>query len=474
MFEWRYSNYSKILEEVQENFVFKNPRDDQLETISEIKEAIDKGYKYIILEAGTGTGKSAIAATLASLFDTSYILTVTKQLQDQYRDDFPSFQVVKGRSNFTCRKYAEDGIEETCDNGRCVVEGYSCEHSLKKSAPNPDHTCHYYYQKYLGLISDVAIANYHYMFLELNYVEDFKNRNLLICDEAHNLESTLMNQLKLEFKIKDLKEYVKINLSDDDIYSLETGDFTDWISFISRIRDSYSQELDKIRYITGKPELNEKISFMKKQITDCDRFISHISYDPDIWIFDYDLNFGYVEFKPLKIDNYAKNTLFKFADACIFMSATILDYRLFAAWLGISDEEIYPIRRKSPFDVKRNPIKTYDNYSLSSSLIDVNAPKTLDTIKLILENHKNDKGIIHTVSGKCRDFIMDNINDSRLITHSTKDRAEQLEKFKNSNEPLVFVSPSMGEGVDLPGDLCRFQIMRTALMNVRSHQGLSF
>ena len=31
--------------------------------------------------------------------------------------------------------------------------------------------------------------------------------------------------------------------------------------------------------------------------------------------------------------------------------------------------------------------------------------------------------------------------------------------FIDSDEPLVLVSPSMGEGVDLPGDLCRFQII---------------
>jgi hypothetical protein len=34
-----------------------------------------------------------------------------------------------------------------------------------------------------------------------------------------------------------------------------------------------------------------------------------------------------------------------------------------------------------------------------------------------------------------------------------------LEEFKKSAEPLVLVSPSMNEGVDLPGDECRFQII---------------
>ncbi len=61
---WQYSSYSQIKPEVKRNFPFKHPRPDQLETISEIVDAINQGYKYIVLEAGTGTGKSAIAATL--------------------------------------------------------------------------------------------------------------------------------------------------------------------------------------------------------------------------------------------------------------------------------------------------------------------------------------------------------------------------------------------------------------------------
>ena len=55
---WQYSNYSKISPVAERHFPFKSPRTDQLETISEIIDAISRGYKYIVLEAGTGTGKS--------------------------------------------------------------------------------------------------------------------------------------------------------------------------------------------------------------------------------------------------------------------------------------------------------------------------------------------------------------------------------------------------------------------------------
>lgn len=463
MNNWSYSKYSKINMEVARHFPFSEARKNQLETISEIKEAIDEGYKYIILEAGTGTGKSAIAATLSQMFDSSYILTVTKQLQDQYMGDFSDlgFKLVKGRSNFNCIKYLEDGLKQTCDVGRCKVEGYQCEYSIKHHAIGQiteDNTCEYYYQKFLGLIAPVTIANYPYMFLELNYVEDFSDRALMICDEAHNIEGMIMSRLTLEFERKDLKEYLNFDLSQDCVDRLDNGDYTDWTRFVVNIKDRYEMEFSKIRNIEM-PELFEKKIFMKNKISDCKHFLKHLQFDPRMWIFDWDEDFGIAQFKPLKIDNYAKNTLFKYADVCLFMSATILDYRLFAHWLGISPDEIYAIRRKSPFDIKMNPIKTFNDFNMSFSHIEESAPRTIATIEEILDLHKDEKGIIHTVSGKCRDFLIGNVRTDRFIFHDTQNRADVIEEFKNSDKPLVLVSPSVSEGVDLPGDECRFQVI---------------
>ena len=455
MMDWQYSEYSKVNPEVRRHFPFKNPRDAQLETISEIVEAIGKGFKYIVLEAGTGTGKSAIAATLAGMHDSSYILTITKQLQDQYLHDFNDFKLVKGRSNFKCKCYAEENISQSCDEGKCIVEGHDCPYSIKNENPP---TCPYYHQKYIALNAESVIANYHYMFLELNYVEDFTRRDLMICDEAHNLESMLMSQLKLEFPRDELREYIKYDLTDDIVDDLNSGSYGDWIRFIEEIKSEYVKELGKIENVS-KVELLQKISSLKQKIKDCNRFITNINFDPHSWIVDFDEELEVLEFKPIKVENYAVNSLFDHADVCLFMSATILDYELFAKWLGIPAGEIYAIRRKTPFDNTQNPIIVSREYNLSRFNIKVNAPKTLGLIEDILHNHKDEKGIIHTVSSQCMLFIMDNLKSKRLIAHNNRNRSEVLEEFKESGEPLVLVSPSMDEGVDLPGDQCRFQIV---------------
>jgi Rad3-related DNA helicase len=443
---WQYSEYSRTNPEAARHFPFEKPRADQLETVSEIIEAIDEGYRYIVLEAGTGTGKSAIAYTLSSLYESSYILTVTKQLQDQYLEDFSNITLVKGRNNFTCSQYP--GV--TCEEGKCIVEGVACE--------NPDERCDYWEQKHTAMDSKTVISNYHYMFFELNHVGDFTKRKLMIFDEAHSLEGTLMMHLGLEFSLEDLKADLRYEIGDDILYELENGDFDVWIQFISEIRQRYQTEYEKIANVR-KPHLIEKISFIKRQISECGRFIENIAYDPYSWIFDYDEVNEIIEFKPLKIDRYAENSLFRHGEVCIFMSATILDYKFFSKCLGIDESDIYAIRRKSPFDTRRNPIRIIEEHNLSHKVIEENAPKTVPTVRSILKNHENEKGLIHTVSGRCRDYLIDRLNNHRLIEHNTKNRTEQLEKFKTSDEPLVLISPSMNEGVDLPGDLCRFQVI---------------
>lgn len=460
MTSWQYSDYSKINPEVMHHFPFTNPRDGQLETVSEILDAIGKGYKYIILEAGTGTGKSAIAATLASISESSYILTITKQLQDQYLRDFTNFRVVKGRSNFNCCKYRNALLPKPCSEGKCIIEGYECKYSLKnrKNEITQSNTCPYYYQKYLALNSKAVISNYQYLFLELNYVKDFQKRDLMICDEAHNLEAMLMDQLTLEFSKEDLEEYLHFELSEEVIGELDTQNYNRWMSFINEIQEEYTRELIKLESLE-KDELLEKIAFIKHQISDCRRFTDNLMIDPESWIFDFDDSTEIAQFKPLKVNHYAKETLFEYADTVLFMSATVLDCDLFSEWLGISSDEIYAIRRKSPFDINRNRIIAYNDHNLSRNFIRINAPKTISAINEILQKHENEKGIIHTVSGRCMDYLLENIDSSRLIGHDAKNRQEQLEKFIDSNDSSVFVSPSMGEGVDLPGDLCRFQII---------------
>lgn len=466
-FKWEYSNFTKVYPEVKRYFPFPHARDQQLETISEIYEAIEKGYKYIVLEAGTGTGKSAIAATLAMLYNDAYVLTMTKQLQKQYTKDFEDydFALVKGRSNFDCLKYAEEAIEENCDMGRCVLEGHKCDYKVNQFnffKHEREECCPYFYQKAIALNSEIVITNYSYLFAELNYNNDFKSKKLLICDEAHNLESKIMDLISLEFTRRQLKEEVGINLSKKAIEDLNAKGPQSWIEFIKRVQDKYGEKSKETKKALKKRKsltLNRRSENLKRRIDDFKRFSNYIAIDPENWIVDYDPYSQKLAFKPIKVDKYAEEVLLKYADVCLFMSGTILNPHKFAKWLGIDNEELYAIRRKSPFDIRRNPIKTFTGFDMTYGNLPTSARKSVPIIKEILEKHSGEKGIIHTVSYKCKEFLMKELNDPRLVDHETHNREKVLEDFKKSDKPLVLISPSMNEGVDLPGDECRFQII---------------
>ena len=180
--------YPHIDDDIIENFPFEEPRTGQLEIIQDINDAIKKGYKYIILEAGTGTGKSAIATTLAKMYESAYILTMTKQLQAQYSDEF-EFPLVKGRNNFAC---LHEKLEFSCDMGACKTSPTSskffCPYGVAKN-PTLDAElafedsfggtvfyqsgahCHYWNQKANAINSPITLMNYDYGIVELNYVK---------------------------------------------------------------------------------------------------------------------------------------------------------------------------------------------------------------------------------------------------------------------------------------------------------------
>ncbi len=458
------TEFPNINEEIIENFPFKSPREGQLEIISDINEAIENGYKYIILEAGTGTGKSGIATTLARMYQSAYILTMTKQLQTQYFNEF-NFPMVKGRGNFYC---LNDDLDSTCDVGTCKTtptsKNFFCKFGVSKN-PNltgseafesqfggsifyqSDEHCHYWQQKSNAINSPITLMNYDYAILELNYVKHFPPRNLLILDEAHNIENKLMNTMELTLYNRRLKKDINkiINPS-----ILKEKDYKEWIMEIDAIKDAYRDIEIKDLPKNKADRINSTISRLKQ-------LRENLENEPKNWIID-SFTDG-VSFKPLRVHQYAKDYLFKHGEVCIFLSATILSHKMFSQWLGLNPNEVYHIKVDSPFSPDKRPIELNIAGKMSSNRIKRSAPKTLPIIESILEKHKNDKGLIHTNSYKCQEYIVKKINNPRLISHTSKNRERVLNHFEKTKDSLVLASPSMSEGVDLPYDKCRFQII---------------
>ena len=397
--------YPHIDDEIIENFPFDEPRTGQLDIIQDIQDAIKKGYKYIILEAGTGTGKSAIATTLAKMYESAYILTMTKQLQAQYSNEF-EFPLVKGRGNFAC---LNDQLESTCDIGACKTTPTSskffCPYGVAKN-PTLDaelafedsfggtvfyqsgNHCHYWNQKANAINSPITLMNYDYAIVELNYVKHFGTRSLLILDEAHNIENKLMSTMEVTLYNRTLEKDINKRIS---LETLKDGELEDWKMEIDAIRESYED-------IDLKDISKNKADRIKSTISRLKTLNINLDKEPRNWVIDTDEE-GVV-FKPLRVHHYAKNNLLKYGDVVIFMSATILSHKMFSKWLGLNPNEVYHIKVDSPFTKEKRPIILNLAGKMSANRIKNTAPKTIPILQEILKKHEGDKGLIHTHSYK--------------------------------------------------------------------------
>jgi Rad3-related DNA helicase len=216
-------------------------------------------------------------------------------------------------------------------------------------------------------------------------------------------------------------------------------------------------------------DLNEELA--ADAIRDTERLtitINNILSNPRNWIISEIKKENYevvkVELKPLDISAYCK-AVFEKCSKTLIMSATILNPHAFCRSIGMNAEDVKFIQVKSDFPIENRPIYplnvAYLNYNnLQSPEIKSIITKTVDNIMTV---HKNDKGIIHTTSYEQLNFIKKNISQTNarrlLVTDPEIQRDEVIQEHVNSIKPTVLISPSLHTGLDLKGELSRFQIM---------------
>lgn len=455
------------------SFKGHNPRNSQITLINKINWAIGEGYKNIILEAGTGTGKSAIATTLANMYEDSYILTMTKQLQEQYLDDFDDMLVeIKGKGNYPCN------YKGSCDF--CIKE----EYNLRKC-----NDCPFKIAFKRAVDAENVITNYDFLYYMGVANQMLDSRELLILDEAHNLERKMLMLSSHSLN----REYISTKFGIDIFESLINGA----VSFNSLKRNSHHWiELcdnlvnvckQRIKEIEGEHKRDVQVTldefendpskfsspdYIEKQRleTDLKSFTTiSLGLATDDLIIDLpnrnDILNGKMdisaEFKPFSVSDDTKNLL-KLGNIRIFLTGTLGNMEKFCQWNNINVDETYYIYEKSPFDVDKRPI--YPEFVASMSGKTRGIPnwkndRAILKIKELLDKHENEKGVIHTSSNEQAFWIMENLKGYPLMFVGGDDRNAVLKQFSESSENIILIGASIKDGVDFKGDLCRFQII---------------
>jgi ATP-dependent DNA helicase DinG len=477
-----------LLEKFPENF---HPREIQKEIIGQIEEKLNSGYKKIILCAPTGVGKSLVGATISKYFDSSFTVTASKHLQDQYIKDISFLKPVKGKQNFSCLKLMESEKVEnsrramrwglTCDKGQCqervnkngkeIIDVCKFKPTIKQVEENTQdsQSCHYYLQKYDALVSKHSLWNYHAFFQIMKFnkklFEDYLDRKVSVFDEAHKIEDQIIQFVGFDIFAGQVDE---CNLNS------EKYNFTDLDSMIKLTDDisySYAKKIKDIKEsaaFQNNPDY-ELISKLERRydraaqakidiVSDKDNFIVN---DP---IRDLNGNFRTISVKPIDVSKFA-NTFFE-TEYQIFMSATI-DQHSFCENMGFEKDDIaFVDTPKSPFSINNRNVDLLNIKRLSYRSTEEDELEVIKTIDRILDKHSSDRGLILTSSiPRCQKIIryLSPKNTKRIrICHSkNKDGKTQDEVIsEHASDPTgVLLSSSLWEGVDLKDNLSRFQII---------------
>ena len=458
------------------------PRDAQIKIMNEVISAINDGYHNIIINAGTGIGKSAIAVTLANHYRknagwSSYILTRTTQLQEQYLEDF-SYLIgdLQGKSNYKCN-YAD-----TCDD--CKVLDYA-DNGVFVETECDD--CKYITARNTARESKITTMNYIIYYFMCHITHYFPQKDLLILDEAHKLESTIMSIYETSISDKFLKEHLSESLYS---FGLNTDeiDESDVRERLKELKNSLNNELSSIRFQISAivSELGDVVTEERRiQLYAQNRLLSDeqnklkslgfklheillndVISDNYVWMYDdsYKKNPEFV-LKPIDVRKQAKSFLDK-AHTRIFLTATIGNKDLFTDWLGLDSNDSYLIEADSPFKVENRPI--YLNYGRKMSGYNPVKQRqnwktklALDTIYEIINKHGGERGCIHTVSNAQTSFITDFLDTKNIsyINVAGKDRNKLLNEYIENDGIRLLIGSAIKDGVDLKDELCRFQIL---------------
>ncbi len=457
-------------------FPFGEIRDQQREAIEFALREFESGKKFVIIEAGTGVGKSAIGVCISRALSNwmnpvddykrgAYFLTTQKILQEQYLDDFGGCKgpmtSIKSSSNYQCKYHKK----QSCGEGQRLLKLE--QDKTSKFFRTCSFSCNYKEAKGKFVEAPESITNFSYFLAETTYSGKLLPRDVLVIDESHNTDGELSKFI--EVSISEKFAQTVLNLKMPNTLNTERAAF-DWIknvyitkltSHLKHIETMFEQHAGLREKVKEFDSLSRQVEMLDKHMCKVNRFIE--LFDEENWVFNIseteDQKTRRLEFKPIDISPYSDQSLFKFGRKVLMLSATILNHRAFCESLGIPMEESSFITLPSPFPVENRPVLISPIGKMSAGEIDNTLPTLAEAVRQILAAHPKEKGSIHCHSYKVANYIMKNVKSKRLLTHRSEDREDVLNQHLSSKEPTVLVTPSMTEGVDLKGDFSRFQII---------------
>jgi Rad3-related DNA helicase len=447
------------------------PRPEQVALLDRIGAALAQAGdndvpRVFVIEAPPGVGKSHLAMTLARWSNDAYLLTSQKLLQDQYEREFgDAIQLVKGRENYPCERYPAHARVTTAQGLCRRPRGPMCQ-------------CPYARAKLAALNGPIFCTNTAY-FLTLRQWqrEHLRRRRLLVIDEAHNLEAQLVRVFTAAFAPDQMKLWFGGALPRFDSADEYRILFEDHVARLDAELGLIDRRLESLRPpLLGDDELltypltaEEQELIEQRDLLESALARLHFFLDAEEteWVVRYPRDIAAtLELVPLTVSAMAPALLWDAADVVVLSSAFIGRREIVAGCFGLIPEAVHTFASASPFPLERRRIAYQPVGVLSKSTLAEVEPRLFHEIAAIVGRHRTEKGLIHAASYAAARRLLAFLAEHApaemrrvIFVESAEAKARALEHHRTSPLPTVLLSPSLREGVDLPDDFLRFQIV---------------
>ncbi len=461
-----------------------------------------KEYDTHIIGAPTGSGKSLIALFLTDGLGGGYGTTPYRTLVNQYERELTTkFEgenlgaPVMGRGAYPCpylQQKEKPVFNATADGAPCTSKNsiYDYHGKQTKKCPLLD-VCPYYAAVAKAKASKTCVSTLHYLLYAIvnkisaddgigNTDSEWNRRPVLFVDEAHNLPAIMTDFFKVEVTKKSFPGFdydaLYNRIANEHLTSeqgLESFQSMFDVYFAEQTRELDTMEAKFAEYqmdnfirledADGRlvdPQDYEKLIVKQRKLVYRLKFIRTTLANEDVeWLFY--MNSDGMYWKPYSPAPFLQEIWGKF-EHLVFMSATMFNIPLYIKQLGLETRKTQYIEMPSSFDPKKGKIYFNSNLYLNRDNFDQTIGQVVSEIENIARKYPNESGMIHAFSRKYKDEIWKRVAPDvkdRMVTHESGDRMEKLEEFTNSPKGTIFLTMNMAEGVDLNGDLGRWQII---------------
>ena len=453
---------SRILEE----FPAPSFRDTQRGALLDIREAFESDNDVVLVRAPTGSGKSLLARSMmgcardlqtaepAEVTGAYYTTPQVSQLDDVAADDLlEDLEVIRGKSNYNCILPGEH--DTPVNQAPCAREkGFDC--SVK-------HRCPYYSDRAIASGQPMAAMTLAY-FMQTAGSDVFGMRDVVVIDEAHGLAEWAEMYATIELAPHRVPVWSDVDVPD---INAAHNPVERASAFAERLSKTCTAAKDEL---TNKPELTpEEVARrdrLNELVSELDWFVEDYRSpeSPTTWVLDQPAGDGTaITIKPLDPARYLHHTVWDRGEKFALLSATILNKEAFCRQVGLDPDRVALVDVEHTFPVENRPLYDVTQGKMTYEHRDETIPKIARLIVRLLAHHPDEKGLVHAHSYAIAEQLADRLTEfgvgPRVRVHDADNRDAELEAWKASSDPELFVSVKMEEALDLKGDLARWQVL---------------